>query len=99
MTDREKLVELIMLCFDIDEDGYCCLNERQKDDIVQEIVDQLISHGVTVQKHGRWVEKPNPWGQDGSHSYDCSVCGKRTCVVGEKLHFCPNCGAKMDGET
>lgn len=48
-------------------------------------------------KHGRWVEKSNPWGQDGSHSYDCSVCGQRTCVVGEKLHYCPNCGAKMDG--
>ena len=47
--------------------------------------------------HGRWIEKPNPWGQDGSHSYDCSVCGERTCVVGEKLRYCPNCGAKMDG--
>ena len=47
--------------------------------------------------HGWWIEKPNPWGQDGSHSYDCSICGERTCVVGEKLRYCPNCGAKMDG--
>ena len=49
-------------------------------------------------KHGRWIEKPNPWGQDGSHSYDCSICGERTCVVGHKLRYCPNCGAKMDLE-
>ena len=46
--------------------------------------------------HGRWIEKPNPWGQDGSHSYDCSICGERTCVLGHKLRYCPHCGAKMD---
>lgn len=49
--------------------------------------------------HGRWIEKPNPWGQDGSHSYDCSICGERTCFVGHKSPYCPNCGAKMDGGT
>lgn len=48
------------------------------------------------QKCGRWIEKTNPWGQDGSHSYDCSNCGERTCVVGQRLRYCPNCGAKME---
>lgn len=49
---RDRLEELLMECFDIDEDGYYCLNERQKDDIVQEIADHLIKNGVTMQQ---WI--------------------------------------------
>ena len=62
------------------------------------IINQLSREDVEPVVHGHWIEKPNPWGQDGSHSYDCSACGERTCVVGEKLRYCPNCGAKMDAE-
>lgn len=62
------------------------------------IIADLAAADLKPERHGRWVEKPNPWGQDGSHSYDCSICRKRTCVLGEKLHYCPNCGAKMDLE-
>lgn len=45
-------------------------------------------------KHGRWKQIAHPW-------YECSECGERTAVVnlnGKVLwHYCPNCGARMDG--
>lgn len=49
--------------------------------------------------HGKWVHC-----DDGSLSWRCSVCGKHaygnyTEVFSGEYHFCPNCGARMDGET
>jgi len=44
--------------------------------------------------HGRWVISPgSPWPIG-----DCSVCGERH--IGTNFaKYCPNCGARMDGET
>lgn len=55
---------------------------------------------VDTIKHGKWVEKE---GQDWKYSkeYNCSVCGKYRLVTnpaGWEWNYCPNCGAKMDGE-
>lgn len=52
---------------------------------------------VAEVRHGEWREKPNPWGQDGSHTYVCSTCNKQISVLGNLLPYCPHCGAKMDG--
>ena len=46
-------------------------------------------------KHGRWIwdnspEFGNPYG-----SYKCSECNERQSF---KENYCPNCGAKMDGD-
>ena len=56
------------------------------------------SADVVEVRHGHWIEKPNPWGQDGSHTYICSECNERISVLGTPLRYCPFCGAKMDGE-
>lgn len=42
--------------------------------------------------HGRWMNIPDKpeWDQKM-----CSVCGDYFCCQG---NYCPNCGAKMDGE-
>lgn len=42
--------------------------------------------------HGRWIDIPDKpeWDQKA-----CSVCGDYFCC---QNNFCPNCGAKMDGE-
>ena len=47
--------------------------------------------------HGRW----KPVDHDGSWRVDmCSVCHKRMHYVDYDQHYqyCPNCGAKMDGD-
>ena len=54
--------------------------------------------------HGRWIDKgwKGDWQfeTDGRgncwYEYECSECGFRN--KGSKSNFCPNCGAKMDGE-
>ena len=45
--------------------------------------------------HGRWIEA-----EDGDGAV-CSVCGEDFCNVYlevERFLYCPNCGAKMDGD-
>lgn len=44
-------------------------------------------------KIGRWWER-NTYPQE-SRSWDCSECQE---IVFEKTNYCPNCGAKMEGE-
>ena len=39
-------------------------------------------------KHGRWIRV-------GDNSYKCSECGEVSCCF---AHYCPDCGARMDGE-
>jgi len=56
---------------------------------------------VAPVRHGRWIEE-NPDCLDGDSVYVCSVCGETwTLIEGTPLdnnmHYCPNCGAKMDG--
>ena len=50
-------------------------------------------------KHGEWIEQD--W-DDGV--YKCSACGEEWCFMegtpeNNYTNYCPNCGARMDGET
>lgn len=49
------------------------------------------------QKTGRWIvysELTGEW--EGTKKYACDKCGEKVGVF--KSNFCPNCGAKMEGE-
>ena len=45
--------------------------------------------------HGRWIADG-----DGYHwTYNCSICAwKDGYPFNERHNYCPNCGARMDGE-
>jgi rubredoxin len=50
---------------------------------------------VEKRKHGRWE-----YNKDDGGMY-CSACGEIACSDWDEYHegkYCPNCGAKMDGE-
>ena len=52
--------------------------------------------------HGRWEDSIDEWFE--TDVYTCSKCRESYVLVEgtpkENLwHYCPNCGAKMDGET
>lgn len=52
---------------------------------------------VAQVKHGRWVIPT----KIGHRSFDiphCSVCNDIPCGVNRNTNYCPNCGAKMDGD-
>ena len=42
---------------------------------------------VAEVKHGQWIDNHNG-------TFTCSVCGGKA----SKMHYCGNCGARMDGE-
>ena len=77
MDVREKLVELLYTPF--------LQNKIKELSDTGDIANYLISHGVTVQKHGRWL-------LDGR----CSECLENPLTTHKT--YCPSCGAKMDLE-
>ena len=86
MYVREKLVELLN---EVQETGvneipagFGCTREYIKN---EKVASHLIAHGVTVQKHGRWL-------LDGR----CSECLENPLTTHKT--YCPSCGAKMDLE-
>ena len=55
-----------------------------------------IEHQPTIEpKSGEWIEQEDCW--------QCSECGSEYVLevdvkpIDEKMHYCPNCGARMKG--
>ena len=70
--------------------------------IILDLIDDLPTADVQPVRHGRWNEE-SPDCLDGDSVYVCSVCGETwTLIEGTPLdnnmHYCPNCGAKMEEE-
>lgn len=57
-------------------------------------------------KHGKWIKTQEPLGWCDVDCAECSVCHESWIIdedssIGDyecMWHYCPNCGAKMDGE-
>lgn len=78
MTDRDKLIALL------DE-----LFKEGRTMTPGYMANYLTKHGVTVQKHGQWLN-----GMSGNYKI-CSECKQ---IADFDFDYCPNCGARMDGE-
>jgi len=48
------------------------------------------SADVAKVRHGQWI--------DTGSGQECSVCGEVQYGYDSGRHYCPNCGAKMDGD-
>ncbi len=92
MNDRERLIDILYK-------GFYISPGNDIKGTVQKAADYLISHGVTVQKHGRWIDGAENF-TCGNHNAECSACHCNVSWSGcdEDFNYCPNCGAKMDGE-
>ena len=59
---------------------------------------------IRPERHGQWIDidKQNVWGDDEPvNLFRCSACKISTETRKDHIdryHFCPNCGAKMDGK-
>ena len=62
-------------------------------DYLKIIINEQPTIEATPVVHGRWTELPSM-----APEYQCSECGQsyEWWEVSE-AHYCPNCGAKMDG--
>ena len=62
---------------------------------------------VVEVRHGEWVETQEPLGWRDVDCAECSVCHESWIIDEDSSiddyecmwHYCPNCGAKMDGGT
>ena len=54
----------------------------------------LYNAGYRKQVEGEWKEQGECW-----KTLRCSICGHTTDTIFDRTPFCPNCGAKMKGET
>ena len=59
-----------------------------------------VAADVVEVKHGRWEDRPT--GRYRQMQSWCTACGKHSGIGGIESNrhkpYCPNCGAKMDGE-
>ena len=60
-----------------------------------EVECDILSADVAPVVHGRWVAKPTMYRHPNARNYYCSECRYEPT---ETKEFCPNCGARMDGE-
>ena len=92
MNDRERLIDILYR-------GFYISPGNDIKGTAQKAADYLISHGVTAQKHGRWIDGAENF-TCGNHNAECSACHCNVSWSGcdEDFNYCPNCGAKMDGE-
>ena len=101
MDIKEKLIEILKTKYDHFCDQ-CSINKDSK--YIENLASHLISNGVTVARHGRWIYNIE------SGEYVCSACGenalsfRKDTLYGGDLYeicltdYCPNCGARMDEE-
>lgn len=88
--DKDKLVNKLK------EDCETLVKERWFDDYVQgysSAIDDIIAEPtaeVQEVRHGKWEKR-----KECCCEYRCSVCEYELCRT---TNYCPNCGAKMDGE-
>lgn len=62
----------------------------------QRAFDTIVDMQPTVDVHARW-ERTKPTSVK-SYRRICSFCGQVAYMINEEYKYCPNCGAKMDGE-
>ena len=89
-------------------DGSECLDTERDYEEIERRLEEFESADVQEVKHGKW--KLNSYYCDENNCFDitvsCSKCGKEYCREtvadvqdsDEMFNYCPNCGAKMDGE-
>lgn len=59
---------------------------------------------INAVRHGKWIYSPAYISMSGKYlkARECSVCHAYYVIYGNELfktyQYCPNCGAKMDGE-
>lgn len=93
--DKLNCLQVTMLADDgnvyvaVDEDGQDYI------DVDLEMFDAASTTDVAPVVHGRWIADG-----DGYHwTYNCSICAwKDGYPFNERHNFCPNCGARMDGD-
>lgn len=60
-----------------------------------QFIENIAAADVAPVVHGRWESKRKMYRTPNAKNYTCSECG---LPIAERWHYCPNCGAHMDGQ-
>lgn len=88
MSDYIKRGDALKAVNGIHEDDLPRNNKIEVCDVLTLVVP---SADVAPVRHGKWIDITD------SHIGTCSLCGDRWSSV-DMMNYCPNCGARMDGE-
>ena len=99
LIDADALLEYLMINMNWhDEDGYEVDDWDEKKKIFKDLIDAVPTVDAVPVKHGTWVTDNSTAIGELIERY-CSLCDCRTTGLRETwFPYCPNCGAKMDGE-
>ena len=92
MTDREKVIHAVETAFELWIDEYTGCSWFKEDEVRQAKEDALAMLKEQDVKTGYWI--------DSAGNDKCSICGEEYSDLYPdygNTHFCPNCGAKMEG--
>lgn len=81
--------------------GRVCAYRHHYKDMITECSHYIPTADVVEVRHGYWISEEEAVQLDQYDlAYTCSICGHCDwdCTESENFNFCPNCGAKMDGE-
>ena len=93
--ERHMIKEACPEYSDKEVEAYIKGYEEKEIEIRDKIMEDKVIEVADVQpiKHGRWIECCNEFDKK------CSCCDKVHGTIYEREPFCPNCGARMDGDT
>ena len=89
--EREKVMQAIGTVRNIYSEAKNFVAVSAVDNVIGKIVDEVPAADAAPVVHGRWDDS-----FDGITPV-CSVCGRTHKCFNRTPNYCPNCGAKMDG--
>ena len=73
--------------------------------IIKNRINAIPAAEVAPVVHGKWMKEDKGFGRDITtlhlmhvYKYICPLCGYNTDNQASRFNFCPNCGARMNGE-
>ena len=89
------------------EGAACEADALYKATDIYNVIKSAPTADVVEVRHGKWVETQEPLGWCDVDCAECSVCHESWIIDEDSSiddykcmwHYCPNCGAKMDGDT
>ena len=89
------------------EGAACEADALYKATDIYNVIKSAPTADVVEVRHGKWVETQEPLGWCDVDCAECSVCHESWIIDEDSSiddyecmwHYCPHCGAKMDGDT
>lgn len=95
--DRQVAIKDVYAIHTFDTEYDAALIDRLD---VRYVLEDLPSADVEPVRHGRWIDAILPNDKDGLPIQVCNQCNTffPLAYTGGGHRYCPNCGARMDGE-